>query len=102
MANVWVVIKGNQHFVFTEKSDADDFGGDMIIAALFDPPVERTYRVAVAFECDGLKWEAEQRSADGYDLDHAYWGNGYHCWYIKATSPDEAIAKAKQLFRDSI
>lgn len=100
-SNVWIVIKDGKYQVFTNLEDAKKCDGAIVTAPL-DPPVERTYRVAVSFSCDNLKWEAEQRSSDGYDLDHAYWGFDYHCWYISATSPDEAIAKAKQLFRDSI
>lgn len=107
MANVWVVIKGNSHYVFTEKSDADSFGYDMVIAALLDPPIVQTYKVT-AHMYSSIHWEvtlygkADASKANGWAKHGDSHGVVAYHWHVQATSKQEAIEKAKQLFRDSI
>lgn len=107
----WLVKKEEKFLFFTQWTDAQvqsaEWGVDAI-PCIIDPPVERTYRVRFFLEARGNEWNTEPvGSHHATALRYIAKENGgnertYFFWYVRAIDESEAIAKAKQLMRDSI
>lgn len=72
-----------------------------------DPALDATYVVMATPSLIGMRWSVGPYKPEESDkFDTLQWTThhnpGYFYWYITATSSEQAIAKAKQLFVESI